>query len=70
MISLLPVKGMPEAEPGSPLGEWIVEALARDGQAAEPGDIFVVAQKIVSKAEGRVRSPTDQSQTSRRVRFP
>ena len=54
MILLLPVRGIPEAEPGAPLGRWIVDALAAGGQAIERGDILVVAQKIVSKAEGRV----------------
>ncbi|WP_324752238.1 coenzyme F420-0:L-glutamate ligase [Roseovarius sp. Pro17] len=31
----------------------ILDALERDGQALQPGDIVVVAQKIVSKSEGK-----------------
>ncbi len=54
MILLLPVQGLPEAVPGSPLGSWIVSALKRGGQTLQPGDILVVAQKFVSKAEGRL----------------
>ena len=49
MIQLLPVRGMPEAVPGAPLGRWIADAVA-----IEQGDTLVVAQKIVSKAEGRI----------------
>jgi coenzyme F420-0:L-glutamate ligase/coenzyme F420-1:gamma-L-glutamate ligase len=40
---------MPEAVPGAPLGQWIADAVA-----IEQGDTLVVAQKIVSKAEGRI----------------
>ncbi|MEO8128133.1 MAG: coenzyme F420-0:L-glutamate ligase [Bryobacteraceae bacterium] len=54
MILLLPVPGIPEGEPEAPLGRWIVDGVAGCGQAIEPGDILVVAQKIVSKAEGRI----------------
>jgi coenzyme F420-0:L-glutamate ligase / coenzyme F420-1:gamma-L-glutamate ligase len=45
------VTGLPEVRPGDDLAELIVSC-------AEPrdGDILVVAQKVVSKAEGRVRS--------------
>ena len=32
----------------------IVAALTRSGEALQPGDIVVVAQKIVSKVEGRL----------------
>lgn len=49
-VRVLPVRGLPEIEAGAPLGELIA---AR----AEPrdGDILVVSQKVVSKAERRVR---------------
>lgn len=44
------VEGLPEIEEGAPLGELIAErAELRDG------DVLVIAQKVVSKAEGRVR---------------
>ena len=49
MIQLLPVLGLPEVLSGSPLGRWIAEAIP-----IEHGDILVVAQKVVSKAEGRI----------------
>jgi len=50
-IEVRPVAGLPEIGPGDPLGELIAAAAAlRDG------DVVVVAQKVVSKAEGRRRS--------------
>ena len=49
-IEVLPVEGLPEIENGDRLGAMVAErAGLRDG------DIVVVAQKAVSKAEGRVR---------------
>ena len=49
-LRAIPVPGLPEIEAGAPLGELIA---ARAG--IEPGDMVVIAQKIVSKAEGQVR---------------
>ncbi len=48
-ISLLPVAGIPEVRPGDDLAELIV----RSAELAD-GDVVVVTQKIVSKAEGRL----------------
>jgi coenzyme F420-0:L-glutamate ligase / coenzyme F420-1:gamma-L-glutamate ligase len=49
MISIIPVEGLPEIRAGDDLGVLIAGA-AR----LEDGDVVVVAQKAVSKAEGRV----------------
>ena len=50
MIELRPVIGLPEIAPGDDLGALLAErAELRDA------DILVVAQKVVSKAEGRLR---------------
>jgi coenzyme F420-0:L-glutamate ligase/coenzyme F420-1:gamma-L-glutamate ligase len=51
---LIPIRGIPEIRPGDDLGEKIVWALAEMDLALMDGDILVVAQKIVSKAEGRL----------------
>lgn len=49
-MEILAVEGIPEVEPGDDLPALIA------GQAElRPGDILVVAQKVVSKAEGRLR---------------
>jgi coenzyme F420-0:L-glutamate ligase/coenzyme F420-1:gamma-L-glutamate ligase len=49
VISIFPVEGLPELEEGDDLGALIV-GLAE----LESGDVVVVAQKAVSKAEGRI----------------
>lgn len=50
-VEVLPVAGLPEIGTADPLGELIAAAAGlRDG------DVVVVAQKVVSKAEGRQRS--------------
>jgi coenzyme F420-0:L-glutamate ligase/coenzyme F420-1:gamma-L-glutamate ligase len=54
VVSLLPVTGLPLIEPGADLAALMVGALGGPEGAFEPGDVLVVAQKIVSKAEGRV----------------
>lgn len=45
---------MPEIREGEDLAERIAEAAAKTGLRFENGDIVVVAQKIISKAEGAV----------------
>lgn len=49
-LRVLPVEGMPEVSEGDQVGKLIAERVE-----LEPGDIVVISQKIVSKAEGRVR---------------
>ncbi len=45
---------IPAVQPGDDLGRMLCGAVGKAGLAFEPGDILVVAQKIVSKAEGRL----------------
>lgn len=52
-VSYLAVPGIPRIEPGDDLAGIIVDALTAAGLALENGDIVVIAQKVVSKAEGR-----------------
>ncbi len=49
MISIVPVEGVPEIKEGDDLAALIAERAELQG-----GDVLVVAQKVVSKAEGRV----------------
>jgi coenzyme F420-0:L-glutamate ligase/coenzyme F420-1:gamma-L-glutamate ligase len=49
VISIVPVEGLPEIEEGDDLGALVAELAP-----LEDGDVVVVAQKAVSKAEGRV----------------
>jgi coenzyme F420-0:L-glutamate ligase / coenzyme F420-1:gamma-L-glutamate ligase len=49
MIQIIPVHGLPEIREGDDLG-----ALIAGRAEVEDGDVVVVAQKVVSKSEGRV----------------
>ena len=51
-LSVWPVVGLPEIHPGDDLASLIVKASATD--PLQERDVVVVAQKIVSKSEGRV----------------
>jgi coenzyme F420-0:L-glutamate ligase/coenzyme F420-1:gamma-L-glutamate ligase len=51
-IALIPFLGLPELEPGNDLAAVLYRAARRSKLAFRNGDILVVAQKIVSKAEG------------------
>ena len=51
-IQILPVAGVPEVQPGDDLGALLVEAAAP--LPLQDGDVLVVTQKVVSKAEGRL----------------
>ncbi|MGH7275563.1 MAG: coenzyme F420-0:L-glutamate ligase [Candidatus Rokuibacteriota bacterium] len=48
------VEGIPEVRPGDDIARLIVEAAARQATPLTGGDLLVVGQKIVSKAEGRL----------------
>lgn len=52
-VDLRALPGIPMVEPGDDLATLIGEGLARAGLELRAGDVIVVAQKIVSKAEGR-----------------
>jgi coenzyme F420-0:L-glutamate ligase/coenzyme F420-1:gamma-L-glutamate ligase len=53
-IQLIAIRTLPEVEPGDDLGQLIARAAAETGVGLASGDILVVAQKVVSKAEGRL----------------
>ena len=57
IISLIPLTGIGEVTPGADLAAMVVGALSPaypSGPALEPGDVLVITQKAVSKAEGRL----------------
>ncbi len=54
-IRIMPVTGMPEIEEGADLAKLILQAAHSGNLALLDGDIVVVTQKAVSKAEGRMR---------------
>jgi coenzyme F420-0:L-glutamate ligase/coenzyme F420-1:gamma-L-glutamate ligase len=59
-LRLIPIPGLPEVEPGTDLAKLIGNA-ARDAKIELAGNVIVVAQKIISKAEGRLLALADVS---------
>ena len=53
-LQVIGVAGLPEVRPGDDLAAMIAERVD-----LEDGDVVVVAQKVVSKAEGRIRALAD-----------
>jgi coenzyme F420-0:L-glutamate ligase/coenzyme F420-1:gamma-L-glutamate ligase len=62
-VSVLPVAGMPEVRPGDVLAELVAACVT-----LVDGDVVVVTQKIVSKAEGRLVE-LDPSDAGARLRL-
>jgi len=52
-VELLAVPGLPMIKPGDDLAAIICDGLVRGGLQPRANDVVVIAQKIVSKAEGR-----------------
>jgi coenzyme F420-0:L-glutamate ligase/coenzyme F420-1:gamma-L-glutamate ligase len=52
-ITLTPIPDIPLVRPGDDLAALIIAACERSALAPADGDVVVVAQKVVSKAEGR-----------------
>jgi len=63
-IELLGVDGLPEVEPGADLADLIASRIN-----LEAADVVVVAQKIVSKAEGRIRHLADVTAGAEAIRL-
>ena len=63
-LRVIPLEGMPEVEEGADLG-----ALVAGAARLEDGDVVVLAQKAVSKAEGRVvrLDEVEPSEAARRL---
>ena len=63
-VTVIPLEGLPELEPDDDLGLLLHGAAVRVGGLVD-GDVVVVAQKAVSKVEGRVVSLADVEPTER-----
>jgi coenzyme F420-0:L-glutamate ligase / coenzyme F420-1:gamma-L-glutamate ligase len=59
-VSAIPIVGLLEIVVGDDLGALIAERCELNGTSLLDGDLVVVAQKVVSKAEGAVRVIADQ----------
>ena len=51
-IRVIGVEGLPEITPGMDLTPMIIDAAQAQGTPIQTGDILVITQKVVSKAEG------------------
>jgi coenzyme F420-0:L-glutamate ligase/coenzyme F420-1:gamma-L-glutamate ligase len=58
-VTLTALPGMPLIGPGDDLASLILSSLSFGGIELQDGDVIVVGQKIVSKAEGRLRNLAD-----------
>jgi coenzyme F420-0:L-glutamate ligase/coenzyme F420-1:gamma-L-glutamate ligase len=58
-LTITPLPGIPMIQEGDDLGELIRQSLNRAGIALVDGDILVIAQKVISKAEGRMVNLAD-----------
>jgi coenzyme F420-0:L-glutamate ligase/coenzyme F420-1:gamma-L-glutamate ligase len=53
-LEVFGIRGLPELRPGDDLAGLALHAAAAQGTPLEPGDVVVLSQKAVSKAEGRL----------------
>jgi coenzyme F420-0:L-glutamate ligase/coenzyme F420-1:gamma-L-glutamate ligase len=60
-LRVIPLRGIGEVQPGDDLAELILSALGRQDMVLADGDIVIITQKVVSKAEGRLVDPTAAS---------
>jgi len=61
--------GMPEITPGDELTPLILEGCRREKLELVDGDVVVITQKIVSKAEGCIQSLSDMEPSSIAITF-
>lgn len=58
-LQIIPIEGIGEIPPGTDLASVIYTAIQSQQLALQQGDILVITQKIVSKAEGRMVDLSD-----------
>lgn len=51
-LTVVPLKGIPQVRPGDDLARFLADAIASGKSPLTESDVLVVAQKVVSKAEG------------------
>jgi coenzyme F420-0:L-glutamate ligase / coenzyme F420-1:gamma-L-glutamate ligase len=66
-ITMTGLQGVPLIKPGDDLGAIAVDALWANEIVPEDGDVLVVAQKVVSKAEGRFVEVADVEPSERAI---
>lgn len=66
-LTLTALRGVPLVRAGDRLPDIILDALQASGAALQAGDVVVLAQKVVSKAQGRVVALRDVNPSARAV---
>jgi coenzyme F420-0:L-glutamate ligase/coenzyme F420-1:gamma-L-glutamate ligase len=67
VLSATALEGLPEVRPGDDLAELIAKTLAHTNTQLRDRDVLVIAHKIVSKAEGRIRRLSDVQPASKAI---
>jgi len=65
-LTIFPINGVDEVLPGQDLAAVIAKSVGSGGQSILQGDVVVVTQKIVSKAEGRL-VPVDHDDAAAKI---
>jgi coenzyme F420-0:L-glutamate ligase/coenzyme F420-1:gamma-L-glutamate ligase len=60
-VTIFPVEGIGEIKPGDDLAGMIVDAARAGGVGIADRDVVVITHKVVSKAEGQIRSIPDET---------
>ncbi len=58
-VTIRALEGIPEIDSGDDLAQIIINSLIQSEETLDDGDILIVAQKVISKAEGRFVTLTD-----------
>ncbi len=66
-LTFTALDGIPEVAPGDDLVELLLAALELTGETLADGDVLVIAQKIVSKAENRIVDLADVTPSERAI---
>jgi coenzyme F420-0:L-glutamate ligase/coenzyme F420-1:gamma-L-glutamate ligase len=54
MLKIIPIQNIPIIEENDDIGEIIINNMQKNNQQIQNNDIFVIAQSIISRAEGRI----------------
>jgi coenzyme F420-0:L-glutamate ligase / coenzyme F420-1:gamma-L-glutamate ligase len=68
-VSIAALAGIPLVKQGDDIADLILDGLDASGLSLRRGDILVIAQKVVSKAEGRVVDLREVTPSLRAVQF-
>ena len=54
MLSIIPLEGLPEIQPGDDLVRLLLDGMVRARTDPADGDVLCICHKVISKAEGRL----------------